>query len=107
MIRRRFLALAMAACITMKVDPFDLVALVAPGPPGEGVIEWDREGEGGFTTLSFERPVGFNTLHLTETMRDLDVYHPLPGLRLSDGCHTLNLPTVSPAGIVEYRWTCE
>ena len=106
MIRRRFLALALAAIVTMHVPQLRWFGGEENNPELEGVIEWEGGHLSGIDLVVFDRPESFDMLEMLWELGESDaltfretrwaahVPHPL----------TVRVPAQAPAGRVRYRW---
>ena len=105
MIRRRFLALAFAAIVSMHVPQFGLFDGEVEQAEVEGTIEWGGM-IGGIGMVDFDRPEGYDMLEMLWELGESDaltfretrwaahVPYPL----------TVKVPTQAPTGRVRYRW---
>lgn len=107
MIRRRFLALAFVAVVSMHVPRPGWFGGEENNPELEGVIDWENTG-GGIGRVVFDKPEGFDVL---EASWDWGT----PGIgwrrgatdtvtRVNPHCRTLAVPDWVGSGRVSYRW---
>ena len=108
MIRRRFLALALAAIVTMHIPQVGWFGGEENNPELEGVVEWKDQGPG-IGRLIFERPEGFDVLEAEWAFGSLDEFPTWERkgvvYRVDRDASSVAFPVVGPsAGHVRYRW---